>query len=138
MRTITHNCLMGILSVKVKPLRGRQWRTLTPKCPTRKDLKSKDPPLKGDLLLDKRGFYILLFYVFFFLKVPFFPDDRKYMCFLGFSYHRKNIFFYCAFYFPIIRLSFPIDRKENESQDVITEKQRDQESRSSTSGRKTR
>ena len=47
------------------------------------------------------------------------------MCFLGFSYRRKNIFFYCAFYFPIIRLSFPIDRKENESQDVITEKQRE-------------
>ena len=66
----------------------------------------------------------MLFFMCFFLKVPFFPDDRKYMCFLGFSYHRKNIFFYCAFYFPIIRLSFPIDRKEMRSQDVITEKQK--------------
>ena len=59
----------------------------------------------------------------FFLKVPFFPDDRKYMCFLGFPTVGK-IFSLCAFYFPIIRLSFPIDRKENESQDVITEKQK--------------
>ena len=48
-----------------------------------------------------------------------------------------KIFSFIVFYFPIIRLSFPIDRKEMRSQDVITEKQREiRKSRSSTSGRK--
>ena len=90
---------MGILSVKVKPLRGRQWRTLTPKMPDRRDLKSKDPPLKGDLLLDKRGFlYIAVFYVFF-SEGAVFSDDRKYMCFLGFPTVGKIFSFIVRFTF---------------------------------------
>ena len=69
---------------------------------------------------------MLFFMCFFFLKVPFFFSGRSEIhVFLGFSYRRKNIFFYCVFYFPIIRLSFPIDRKKMRSQDVITEKQRE-------------
>ena len=61
----------------------------------------------------------------FFSEGAVFSGRSEIHVFPRFSYRRKNIFFYCAFYFPIIRLSFPIDRKENESQDVITEKQRE-------------
>ena len=64
-----------------------------------RDLKSKDPPLKGDLLLDKRGFYILLFFMCFFSEGAVFSDDRKYMCFLGFPTVGKIFSFIVRFTF---------------------------------------
>ena len=57
--------------------------------------------------------------------MPFFSGRSEIHVFPRFFPTIGKIFSLCAFYFPIIRLSFPIDRKENESQDVITEKQRE-------------
>ena len=56
--------------VKVRPLRGRRWRTLTPKMPDQREGATPKIPVRASGSLDKKGIVcMLLFFIIFHIYV---------------------------------------------------------------------